>query len=538
MDHAPPPQLATLVVALTLAFALGAAARWIRLPPLFGYLLAGVLVGPHTPGFVADQHFTEAMAEAGVALLLFGVGLHFRPRDLIAVWRVALPGALAQIAFGTLLGAAVGAALLGLAFGPALVFGLALAISSTAVATRALEERGQLSGPAGRVAMGWLVMQDLVVVLALVLVPVAAGGAAAAEGAAAALGRTALALLAFAAVVVLVGRRALPWLLVRIARTGSRELFTLGVIVVAFGVAYGASALFGVSPALGAFFAGVLIGESDIGSQAAAEAVPLQRVLAALFFVSIGMLLDPLALAARPATSLAALLAALLGTGGAIFALLLLLGGSAAGAAAVAGSLAQIGEFSFLLAQLAIRQGVLPPEASGPILAAAFGAILLTPVSQRVAARAARWLEAAPRYRSWEEHRAAPPLPAPERMSQHAVVIGHGRVGRVVCAALRHHGLPHVVVEAERALAEHLRAEGTPVVWGDATRPEVLAAACPATARLLILCVPDAVAERDVLALARAANPQIAVAARAHDEVYFPSGTSRRRSSFMPRSRV
>ncbi len=166
----------------------------------------------------------------------------------------------------------------------------------------------------------------------------------------------------------------------------------------------------------------------------------------------------------------------------------------------------------------ALDHAALPPEASGPILAAAFGAILLTPVSQRVAARAARWLEAAPRYRSWEEHRAAPPLPAPERMSQHAVVIGHGRVGRVVCAALRHHGLPHVVVEAERALAEHLRAEGTPVVWGDATRPEVLAAACPATARLLILCVPDAVAERDVLALARAANPQIAVAARAHDE--------------------
>ncbi|HYF07422.1 MAG TPA: cation:proton antiporter, partial [Acetobacteraceae bacterium] len=369
MQHVP-PMLATLVVALALALVFGLAARAMRLPPLFGYLVAGVVVSPHTPGFVADAAFTSAMAELGVALLLFGVGLHFQPRDLIAVWRVALPGAVAQVAIGTLLGAGVGTVLLGLALGPALVFGLALAIASTAVATRLLEERGQLGGPAGRIALGWLVVQDLIVVLALVLVPVAAG---AGDGGhlARALGIAVLELAAFMALIFLVGRRALPWALTRVARNGSRELFTLAVVVTAIGVAYGASVIFHVSFALGAFFAGVLLGESDLGHQAAAESTGLQRVFVAIFFVSVGMMLDPLALLAAPGAALAALLTVLVGTGGATLVLLLLLRVPCATAATVAAALGQIGEFSFLLLAYAVGQGILPAEASGPILAAA-----------------------------------------------------------------------------------------------------------------------------------------------------------------------
>ncbi|MFC7539361.1 cation:proton antiporter [Siccirubricoccus deserti] len=353
--HHVPPMLATLVVALTLALGLGVAARALRLPPLFGYLVAGVLVGPHTPGFIADAELTAMLAEVGVALLLFGVGLHFRLQDLLAVWRIALPGAAAQVAVGTALGALVGSSGFGLAMGPALAFGLVLAIASTAVATRTLEQSGHLSTQAGRIALGWLVMQDLVAVIALVVVP-----AAAASGLAdlpRALGRVVLELLGFGACVFLLGRRGLPWLLTALARGRSRELFTLGVIVAALGVAFGAAVLFGVSFALGAFFAGVLLGESDLGHEAAAEAMPLQRVFTALFFVSVGMLLDPAALLATPLVSAAALLAVLLGTGLATFLLLLALRVETATAAIVAGALAQIGEFSFLLGKVAIMEG-------------------------------------------------------------------------------------------------------------------------------------------------------------------------------------
>ena len=517
MQHAS-SLLATLVVALTLALAFGWAARALHLPPLFGYLVAGIVVGPHTPGFIADAAFTDALAELGVALLLFGVGLHFQPRDLFAVWRVALPGAVAQVAIGTALGATLGMLGFGLAAGPAAVFGLALAIASTAVATRLLEERGQIRGPVGRIALGWLVVQDLIVVLALVLVPVAAG--AGGVGLAAGIGRALVELLAFGALLFFVGRRALPWLLTRIARSGSRELFTLAVVVAAIGVAYGAATLFHVSVALGAFFAGVLLGESDLGHQAAAESIGLQRIFAAIFFVSVGMLLDPMALLAAPGVSVAALVVVLLGTGGATFLLLLVFRVEAAVAATVAAALAQIGEFSFLLAQFAVAQGVLPAAAGGPILAAAFGAILLTPLSQRLSLVIAARLAASPAWRAWEFAQAGGPvLPEPDAaLTGHAILVGHGRVGSVVAEALRQHGLPFVVVESARHIAERLARAGTPAVWGDSTRPEVLHAARPETARLLVLALPDAEEARRVLEIIRAANPKILAAARSHDD--------------------
>lgn len=520
--------LVTLVVALALALGLGCVARSLRLPPLFGYLVAGVLLSPHTPGFVANADFTATLAEVGVALLLFGVGLHFRPADLLTVWRIALPGAVAQVAFATGLGAIVGHFGFGLGAAPGAVFGLTLAIASTAVATRTLEDRGALGGRAGRIALGWLVVQDLLVVLALVLVPAAAGqvegglvgGGPAGGGVALALLKALAELVAFAACVFLLGRRALPWALGRIARGRSGELFTLGVVVAALGVAFAASEIFGVSFALGAFFAGVLLGESDLGHQAAAEAMPLQRVFAALFFVSVGMLLDPAALLAAPAISLGALAAVLIGIGGATFALLLAFRVEAATAAIVAGALAQIGEFSFLLVKFAIASGVLPAEASAPILAAAFGAILLTPLSQRGFVWLAGRLAAAPGWRGWQAARQGPPIspPGDAPMAGHAILVGHGRVGRVVAEALRRHGLPIVVLEADRLAAERAMAAGIPTIWGDAGRAEVLAAAHPEAARLVVLALPDAAESQRVLALVRLANPGILAAARAHDD--------------------
>lgn len=518
MHHAH-PLLATLVVALALAFALGLVARLLRVPPLLGYLAAGLVVGPHTPGFVADVGVTSAMAEIGVALLLFGVGLHFRARDLLAVWRVAVPGAIAQIAIGTTLGALLGHLAFGLGAGGALVLGLALAISSTAVATRTLEERGRLGGDAGRLALGWLVMQDLVVVLALVLLPALARGG---EGAAfaPALLRTAGELLAFLLVMAVAGRVLLPRLLALVAATGSRELFTLAVVVAALGTAFGSAALFGVSPALGAFFAGVLLAESPLGHQAAAETAPLQRVFVALFFVSVGMLVDPLAVLAAPWLTLGAVLTVLLGTGLAILVLLVGLRVALPTAAVVAGSMAQIGEFSFVLAALAIGQGLLPEAVRGPLLAAATLTIVLTPVTLRLAERLAARAVGDRRYRAWETRRAgarAFPSPPPG-LAGHAVIVGFGRVGRVVAQGLAAHGVPILAIEADHARAEAIRREGISVIWGDAAHPEVLAAARPETASLLVLAMPDAFGSRRVLELARAANPGLPAAVRAHDD--------------------
>lgn len=516
MHHAP-SLLATLVVALALAFGLGLVARLLRLPPLLGYLAAGLALGPYTPGFVADRGMTSAMAEIGVALLLFGVGLHFRPRDLLSVWRVAVPGAVGQVAIGTTLGGLLGWSALGLGPGQAAVFGLALAISSTAVATRTLEERGRLSGEAGRIALGWLVAQDLIVVLALVLLPVLSGVPGELGGA---LARTALQLVAFVLLLGVVGRVLMPRLLALVAATGSRELFTLAVVVAALGTAFGCAALFGVSPALGAFFAGVLLAESPQGHQAVADTVPLQRIFVALFFVSVGMLVDPVVILSAPWLALAAFATALLGTGAAILGLLVALRVALPTAATVAGGLAQIGEFSFVLQELAIGFHVLPEEARGPILAAATLTIILAPVSLSIAENLASRLVGERRYRAWMARRAGARSFAalPPGLSGHAIIAGYGRVGRVVAQALMEHHIRHVAIEADHGVATQLRAEGLPVVWGDAAHPEVLRAARPEAASLIILAMPDAFGCRRVLEMARAANPAIAATARAHND--------------------
>jgi CPA2 family monovalent cation:H+ antiporter-2 len=513
--------LTTLVACILLAFLFGAVARAARLPTLIGYIAAGLLIGPYTAGFGAERAMVAAMAEVGVALLLFGIGLHFRASDLLAVWRVAVPGALAQIALATGLGAAVGGALLGLSGGAAVAFGLALAISSTAVATRMLEERGRLGGEAGRLALGWLVMQDLVVVFALVLLPAIAGAGGAADGTSLAwqLAEAAAALGAFVAVMVVFGRRGIPWLLARVARSGSREVFTLAVLAVALGVAFLASALFGVSFALGAFFAGVVLGESDVGHQAAAETTPLQRIFAAIFFVSVGMLMDPAAIAAQPLAAAAAVLSVLLAVAGGTLALLLLLRVHPRTALTVAGALGQVGEFSFLLVEVALRQGLLPEAVRGPVLVAAAVTILTTPLLLRGADALAPRLERSARLAWWRRERRPRLALTPDApRAGHAVVVGTGRVGSVVIRALQGHGIPVVAVEENRSAAEALAASGTATIWGDATRPEVLHAAGLDGARLLMVALPGAVETRAVLGLARAANPAIHAVVRTHSD--------------------
>ncbi|MGH6982420.1 MAG: cation:proton antiporter, partial [Stellaceae bacterium] len=346
-----PTLLATVVISLAAAYLLGMAARALRLQPLVGYLLAGVVIGPFTPGVFADTHIVAELADIGVALLLFGVGLHFSLHDLLSVWRVAVPGALLQIAGTTAIGFAVGRWLLGWDHGASVLLGLALTISSTAVATRTLEDRGHFGSGAGRIALGWLVVQDLVVILILVLLSEIAEGAATGgtRDLAAMLGRTALELAGFVIVVVLAGRRVIPWMLALTARAGSRELFTLAVILVALGVAYGSAQLFGVSLALGAFFAGVLLAESDLSHQAAAESLSVQQLFTVLFFVSIGLLIDPSVIWHLPVEVAAVLLAILVGIGAVTTIVLLLLRVPPATATTVAGALAQIGEFSFIL---------------------------------------------------------------------------------------------------------------------------------------------------------------------------------------------
>ncbi|MBP0494698.1 cation:proton antiporter [Pararoseomonas indoligenes] len=512
MEHAT-PFLTSLVLGLTFAFAFGLAARLVHMPPLVGYLVAGVAIGPNTPGITIDGEFTRTLAEVGVGLLLFGVGLHFRPRDLLAVWRVAVPGATAQVALGLLLGAALGMALPGLPIGHALVFGLALAIASTAVATRALEERGQLSGEAGKIALGWLVLQDLLVVLGLVLLPAASG-----EGTEELALNVVLALAklgAFAALMLVIGRRVLPWALGQVARSASRELFTLAVVVVALGVAFGASTLFGVSFTLGAFFAGVVLGESDLGHQAAAETLPLQRIFAAIFFVSVGMLLNPLTVLDTPVTSLLALTVVLLANGVATFLLLVGLRVPPATAALVAAALAQIGEFSFVLMELAIGEGLLPASIRGPILLGSFGAILLMPLTHRALMTLAARMPGRARRGREDAGRLAASLP---RLEDHAVLVGYGRVGVLVAAALRRHNLPFIVVEDDRHRVDLLHKQGVPVLWGNGTQAEMLEAAHVDRARLLIVTLPLAWDARRVVELARTANPGIAVTVRAHQD--------------------
>ena len=467
-----------------MAFAGGFLAIKLRLPPLVGYLLAGVAIGPFTPGFVGDQEMASQLAEIGVILLMFGVGLHFSIKDLMAVRKIAIPGALGQIAVATVLGIAI-ALLWGWSFGAGLVFGLALSVASTVVLLRALEERGALDSGPGRIAVGWLIVEDLAMVLALVLLPALAGllggdsrGLAGQIGGDSLLATLALTLgkvALFLALVLVVGRRVIPWALSQVARTGSRELFTLSVLATALGIAYGSAELFGVSFALGAFFAGVVLSESDFSHQAAADSLPLQDAFAVLFFVSVGMLFDPSILLREPLAVLIVLFVVLFAKSAAAFAIVLLFGHPVASALTISASLAQIGEFSFILAGLGVGLNLLPQEGLDLILAGALLSITLNPLTFLVLERAGGWLRGKPDLVARLERRggevpmtATPPdaVPGP---SGHAVIVGYGRTGSVVGKGLLEQGLPIVAIEQDRRRVEDLRTHGISIIYGDAT---------------------------------------------------------------------
>ena len=523
--------IATIAAGLGLALVLGLAATRLRLPPLVGYLVAGIVIGPATPGFVADVALAGQLAEIGVMLMMFGVGLHFSLDDLLAVRRIAVPGALVQIAVATGLGVAT-AMLWGWPLGEALVLGLALSVASTVVLLRALEDRGVLGSVNGRIAVGWLVVEDLVVVLVLVLLPALApllGGSPdpAHTGPeqplwltlATTLGKVA----AFIGLMLVVGRRVLPRLLWRVARTGSRELFTLGVISAAVGVAYAAAHLFSVSVALGAFFAGMMMRESPLSHRAANESLPLRDAFSVLFFVSVGMLLDPGILLDEPLRVAAVVAIVLVGKTVAAVALVLLFGYPLTTALIVGASLAQIGEFSFILAGLGRTLGLLQAEGQSLILAGALISISINSFLFAAVEPLQRWIRArSPLARSLE--RPVDPLAElpetvdPATLSGHVVLAGYGRVGRRIAETLLGQGVSLVVIEENRELVEELRARGVPAVSGDAGEAAVLIQGHVARAGTLIVAIPDASRVRRMVEIARTLKPDIEILLRTHTE--------------------
>lgn len=545
------PLIATIVAGLGLAFIFGAIAHRLKAPPLVGYLLAGILVGPHTPGFVADQALAPELAEIGVILLMFGVGLHFSLKDLLSVRAIAVPGAVVQIGFATALGLGL-ALMLGWTIPGGLVFGLALSVASTVVLLRALQERRLVETERGRIAVGWLIVEDLAMVLALVLLPALAGlvngdidvgsdplavSLGLDLGVGGILALTLVKVAAFVALMLIVGRRVIPWVLHYVAHTGSRELFRLAVLALALGVAFGSAKLFGVSLALGAFFAGMVLSESELSHAAAQETLPLRDAFAVLFFVSVGMLFDPTSLWRDPLPMLAVVFIIVIGKSVAAFVIVRLFGHPVTTALLISASLAQIGEFSFILAELGVKLGLLPEAGRDLILGGAILSILLNPVVftafgklrpllERAAPAPAAAAEQAPPAEVAAAPEAPPPAEAatlvepavPTALTDHVVLVGYGRVGSLIGAALQAAGRPFLVIEdADQPLAR-LREAGIETIIGNAAVPEVLGLANLPEARQLAVAVPNAFEAGQIVAQARAANPGIAIIARAHSD--------------------
>jgi CPA2 family monovalent cation:H+ antiporter-2 len=513
--------ISTLAAAFGLALVLGLLAQWARLPALVGYLLAGVLIGPHTPGFVGDVHLAQQLSEVGVMLLMFGVGLHFSVHDLVSVKGIALPGALVQMAAATAMGAALAHGWWGWTMSAALVFGLALSVASTVVLLRALEARELLHTGNGRIAVGWLVVEDLAMVLALVLMPVLAGQGGGGSGGSLALTlvTTLLAVAAFVAVMLVAGRRLLPWLLWQVHRTGSRELFTLATVAAAVGLAVGAAALFGVSVALGAFFAGLVLRESAFSERAAHESLPLRDAFAVLFFVAVGMLFDPRILIEQPLAVLATVAVILVGKTLAAGALVLLLKYPLSTALTVAVSLAQIGEFSFILLGLGHSLGLVPPEATSLVVAGAIVSIALNPLLFSGVEPLRRWVLERSAWARQLEARDDPlaELPADTPITSLAgqiVLVGHGSLGTALAEELG--GRPLVVIDRDRDVVEQLRAAGQAAVLGEATEAMTLVQAHIAQAAWLVIAVSDVRGVPAMLAQARQLNSALRCAVVAH----------------------
>jgi monovalent cation:H+ antiporter-2, CPA2 family len=523
--HTHGPLISIIVVGLVLAFILGAIANRFRISPLVGYLLAGVVVGPFTPGYVADQKLANDLAEIGVILLMFGVGLHFTLDDLLSVRAIALPGAIAQIVVATLLGMGL-AYLLGWSVGAGIVFGLALSVASTVVLLRALQERRLVETERGRIAVGWLVVEDFVMILTLVLLPALADilrGTPSVGMASLAVPIlfTLVKVAAFVAVMLVVGKRVIPQVLHYTAHTGSRELFRLAVLAIALGVAYGASTIFDVSFALGAFFAGMILSESELSQRAASETLPLRDAFAVLFFVSVGMLVDPLIIVNDIGWLLATLLIIVVGKSLAALAIVRLFGYPVSHALTISASLAQIGEFSFILAGLGVSLALLPPHGRDLILAGAIISILLNPVLfallDRHLASGKTATTSAPDLTAAAEQSLREPI-QPTELSGHVVLVGFGRVGRLVAEGLTTHGVPMLLIEENRPLVVQARAAGLEVIHGNAASSEVIEAANLAGAHHLIVAIPDAFEGGQIVMQARKINPTLPIVARSHSD--------------------
>jgi monovalent cation:H+ antiporter-2, CPA2 family len=523
--------ITTIAAALGLALVMGVTAARLKLPPLIGYLIAGIIIGPATPGFVADLELSSQLAEIGVMLLMFGVGLHFTLDDLLAVRRIALPGAIVQITVATLFGTGV-ANFWGWSLAAGVVFGLALSVASTVVLLRALEDRGLLDSVNGRIAVGWLVVEDLVMVLVLVLLPplsIWLGGNA--EIAIEPAERSLLTTLAwtlgrisiFVALMLIVGKRLFPWLLWQIARAGSRELFTLCVIAAAVGIAYGSAELFGVSFALGAFFAGMVMRESPLSHRAAEESLPLRDAFSVLFFVSVGMLFDPNVVINQPLKLVMVLAIIVFGKSLAAFFLVLLFRYPLNTALTVSASLAQIGEFSFILANLGVSLRILPTDGQSLILAGAIISIALNPLVFRAIEPAQAWIRSRSKLAQTLERPDDPLAVLPmtvdlKRLTGQIVLVGYGRVGRRIGEALTENGISFVVAEENREIVEQLRKDGIPAVSGDAADPAVLIQAHIQRARMLVIATPDTLDVRRMVEIARTVNPRIETVVRTHSE--------------------
>ncbi|HEY1226562.1 MAG TPA: YbaL family putative K(+) efflux transporter, partial [Ramlibacter sp.] len=499
MDHHV-PLIATIAAALGLALLLGFVAARLKLPALVGYLLAGLVIGPYTPGFVADINLASQLAEIGVMLLMFGVGLHFSLGDLMAVRKVAVPGAVVQRVAATVMGGGM-ALWWGWNLGAGLVFGLALSVASTVVLLRALEDRGELDSFNGRIAVGWLVVEDLAMVLVLVLLPPVAEvlsgkGGASLRDLSLSIGTTLLQVGLFVGLMLAVGRRLFPWLLWQVQKVGSRELFTLCVVAAAVSIAYGSAELFGVSFALGAFFAGMVLRESQFSHRAAEETLPLRDAFAVLFFVSVGMLFNPMVLFEQPLRVLAVVAIIVLGKSVAAAVLVLLLRYPLNTALTVSASLAQIGEFSFILAGLGMSLGLLPKEGNSLILAGAIISIAVNPLLFTAIEPLQRWLRGRSAMARKLEQPVDPTASLPmstdaKYLSGHAILVGYGRVGKRIAQQLTANGVPVVVVEQNRERVEQLRSEGFAAVSGDAAEATTMVQAHATSARWLISAIPD-----------------------------------------------
>ena len=527
--HHDTPLIATIVSGLVLAFIFGALANRMRVSPLAGYLLAGVVVGPHTPGFVADANLAGELAEIGVILLMFGVGLHFSLKDLMSVKAIAIPGAIVQIASATVMGWGL-AELLGWPLAYGLIFGLTLSTASTVVLLRAMQERRLLQSERGRIAVGWLIVEDVMMILTLVLIPalaetISGGLSLPSEKIAAMLGITLGKVAVFVALMLVVGRWIVPRILHAVAHTGSRELFRLAVLAIALGIAFGAARLFDVSFALGAFFAGMVLAESELSQRATEETLPLRDAFAVLFFVSVGMLFDPDIIVENPLAVVGAVLIVMVGKSIAAFLIVRAFGYPTGTALTISASLAQIGEFSFIMANLAVALGLLHDEGRSIVLAAAMISILLNPAVFALAERARARVEG-PSARKASEPAAAPAAASPEEegrlphtaLSGHAVLVGYGNVGSVIAATLRPVS-PLLVIDENRAVALEAAKAGFETLWGAGVHADVQEAANVAGAAVMYVAVPDGFEAGQIVARARALNPALRIVARAYSEV-------------------